>query len=109
MTTPNFIGINGSETQARAALVDSAGTLLETRVGEVTPKQLIQQLAAMVEDLGRRGPVASIGIAIPGLVNRQIDRVIAPRDLPPTMVEDRHGELMRATALRAELENNANA
>ena len=109
MTTPNFIGINVSETQARAALVDSAGTLLETKVAEVTPKQLIQQLAAMVEDLGRRGPVASIGIAIPGLVNRQIDRVIAPRDLPPTMVEDLHGELMRATGLRVELENDANA
>jgi len=111
MTTPstNFIGVNVSGTQARAAVVDSAGAVLETKVAEVTPKQLIQQLAAMVEDLGRRGRVASIGVAIPGLVNRQTDRVIAPRDLPSTIVEDLHGELMRATGLRVELENDANA
>jgi glucokinase len=63
----------------------------------------------LVEDLTRRGPVASIGVAIPGLVNRQTDRVIAPRDLPPTMVEDLHGQLMRAIGLRVELENDANA
>jgi len=111
MTTPpaNFIGINISGTQARAALVDHAGALLETNVAEVTPKQLIPQLAAMAEDLSRRGPVAAIGVAIPGLVNRQTDRVIAPRELPPTMVEDLHGELTRATGLRVELENDANA
>jgi glucokinase len=111
MTTPatNFIGINVSETQARAALVDHAGALLETKIAEVTPKALIPQLAAVVEDLARRGPVASIGVAIPGLVNRQTDRVIAPRDLPPNMVEDLHGELIRATGLRVELENDANA
>lgn len=111
MTTPttNFIGINVSGTQARAALVDQAGTVLETIVAEVTPKELIPQLALVVEDLARRAPVASIGVAIPGLVNRQTDRVIAPRDLPSTIVEDLHGQLMRATGLRVELENDANA
>jgi glucokinase len=111
MSTPatNFIGINVSGTQARAALVDHSGALLETKIAEVTPKELIPQLAAIVEDLARHGPATSIGVAIPGLVNRQTDRVIAPRDLPPTMVEDLHGQLMRATGLRVELENDANA
>ena len=111
MTTPppNFIGINVSGTQARAALVNYACELLETKVAEITPKQIIPQLAALVKELGGRGPVASIGIAIPGLVNRQTDRVIAPRDLPSAIVEDLHGELMRATGLRVELENDANA
>src|SRR6185503_10073115 len=56
-----------------------------------------------------RDSIAAMGVAIPGLVNRQTDRVIAPRDLPATMVEDLHGELMRATGLRVELENDANA
>ena len=65
MTTPspNFIGINVSGTQARAALVNHEGALLETRVAEVTPKELIPQLATLVEDLGsKRGPVAAIGV-----------------------------------------------
>lgn len=111
MTTPgsNFIGINVSGIQARAALIDQSGTLLGTKVGEITPKQLIPQLTAMVEEIGSRSSIAAIGVAIPGLVNRQTDRVIAPRDLPATMVEDLHGELMRATGLRVELENDANA
>lgn len=112
MTTPspNFIGINVTGTQARAALVNLAGVLLEdTRVAEITPKQVVPQLAALVEDMSRRGPVASIGVAIPGLVNRQTDRVIAPREVPSDMVEDLHAVLMRATGLRVELENDANA
>jgi glucokinase len=111
MSTPgsNFIGINVSGIQARAALIDQSGTLINTKVAEVAPKQLIPQLAAMVEELGSRSSIAAIGVAIPGLVNRQTDRVIAPRDLPATLVEDLHGELMRATGLRVELENDANA
>ena len=64
----------------------------------------------MVEDLRSRDvTIAAIGVAIPGLVNRQTDRVIAPRDLPSTIVGDLHGDLMRATGLRVELENDANA
>jgi glucokinase len=111
MSTPEskFIGINVSGIQARAALIDQDGTLLNTKVAEIAPKQLIPQLAAIVEELGSRSSITSIGVAIPGLVNRQTDRVIAPRDLPATMVEDLHGELMRATGLRVELENDANA
>ena len=35
--------------------------------------------------------------------------MIAPRDLPSTIVEDLHGQLTRATGLRVELENDANA
>ena len=105
MTTPgsNFIGINVSGTQARAALVDRDGAVINTRAAEFAPKELIPQLAAMVEELGPRGSIAAIGVAIPGLVNRQTDRVIAPRDVPTTMFDDLHGELIRATGLRVEL------
>ena len=112
MTTPpaNFIGINVSGTQARAALVNSEGVLIEGRFGEIAPKDFVKQLVAMIEALrSREVAVSAIGVAIPGLVNRKTDRVIAPRDLPSTIVEDLHGELMRATGLRVELENDANA
>ena len=61
------------------------------------------------EELAPRGSIAAIGVAIPGLVNRQTDRVIAPRAVPTTMFDDLHGELMRATGVRVELENDANA
>ena len=89
MTTPaaNFIGINVSGTQARAALVDRNGAVIDTKDGEFAPKELIPQLAAMVEELAPRGSIAAIGVAIPGLVNRQTDRVIAPRAVPTTPVD----------------------
>jgi glucokinase len=111
MTTPptNFIGINVSGEHVRAALVDEHGSIIQGRIGGIS-KELIPQLAAMTEDLrSLTGSVAAIGVAIPGLVNRQTDRVVFPRDLPSTMVEDLHGELTRATGLRVEIENDANA
>ena len=94
MTTPraNFIGINVSGIHVRAALVDDNGVPIATRVDEIAPKELIPQLAAIVEELRKQGTVTSIGVAIPGLVNRQTDRVIAPRDLPSTIVADLHGD-----------------
>jgi glucokinase len=111
MTTPptNFIGINVSGSHVRAALVDEHGSIIEGRIAGVA-KELIPQLAAIVEDLrSLPGSVAAIGVAVPGLVNRQTDRVIAPRDLPSNVVEDIHGQLMNATGLRVEIENDANA
>lgn len=111
MTTPaaNFIGINVSGDHVRAALVDEHGSILESRIGGIS-KELIPQLASIVADLRKVGAnVAALGVAIPGLVNRKTDRVVAPRGLPSTMVEDLHGELTRATGLRVEVENDANA
>lgn len=112
MTTPrkNFIGINVSGSLIRAALVDEQGRVIERREGEVSSKNIVPQLATIVGDLRPAlGTVAAIGVAIPGLVNRHTDRVIDSRDLPSTMVEDLHGELTRATGLRVEVENDANA
>jgi len=111
MTTPapKFIGINVSGEHMRAALVDEHGSILESRIGGVS-KELIPQLASIVADLRNvAGNVAALGVAIPGLVNRQTDRVVSPRGLPSTLVEDLHGELTRATGLRVEVENDANA
>ncbi|HJP93461.1 MAG TPA: ROK family protein [Pyrinomonadaceae bacterium] len=109
-TRTNFIGIDVAGTQARAALVDDQGRIIANRISDITPKGTVAQLAEIVKEL--RSPEASvsaIGVALPGLVNRQTDRVIAPRDLPSSSVKDLHGELSRATGLRVEIENDANA
>jgi glucokinase len=109
-TQTNFIGINVAGTQARAALVDNEGRIIASRISDITPKATVAQLAELVKELRSSQPaVAAIGVALPGLVNRQTDRVVAPRDLPSSTVEDLHGELTRATGLRVEIENDANA
>jgi glucokinase len=72
--------------------------------------KLVEQVAHLVSELRAINPqIAAVGIAIPGLVNRQTDRVIASRDLPSTVRENLHSDLMKATGLRVELENDANA
>jgi len=112
MTTPrkNFIGINVSGASLRAALVDEQGRVIERRETEVSSDNIVPQLATIAGDLRPAlGTVAAIGIAIPGLVNRHTDRVIDSRGLPSTMVDDLHGGLTRATGLRVEVENDANA
>ncbi|HEY8413296.1 MAG TPA: ROK family protein [Pyrinomonadaceae bacterium] len=112
MTTPrkNFIGISVSDGKIRAALVDADGRVIERRDANVASENIVPQLATIAGDLRPAlGIVGAIGVAIPGLVNRQTDRVVDSRDLPSTMVEDLHGGLMRATGLRVEIENDANA
>lgn len=112
MTTPrkNFIGINLSGSQIRAALVDEDGRVIERRTAQVSSENIVPQLATIADDLRPAlGTVVAMGVAIPGLVNRQTDRVVDSRNLPLTMVEDLHGGLTRATGLRVELENDANA
>ena len=112
MTTPrkNFIGIVVSGAKICAALVDEAGRVIEHAEANVSSENIVPQLATIAGDLRPAlGQVAAIGVAIPGLVNRQTDRVVDSPTLPSTMVEDLHGGLMRATGLRVEIENDANA
>ncbi|HSD45266.1 MAG TPA: ROK family protein [Pyrinomonadaceae bacterium] len=112
MTTPrkNFIGIYISGSQIRAALVDEDGRVIERRSADVSSENIVPQIATITDDLRPAlGTVVAMGVAIPGLVNRQADRVVDSRNLPLTMVEDLHGGLTRATGLRVELENDANA
>ena len=112
MTTPrkNFIGISISGSNIRAALVDEDGRVIERRQATVSSENIVPQLATIASDLRPAlGVVGAIGVAIPGLVNRQTDRVVDSRDLPSTMYEDLHGSLTRATGVRVEIENDANA
>lgn len=107
---PNFIGIGLSGSQLRGALVNSEGVIGERREAQLETEGLVGQVTQLVKDLRKNTvDVASVGIAIPGLVNRQSDQVVASRDLPGIVRETLHAELMEATGLRFELENDANA
>jgi glucokinase len=105
---PNFIGMDLSGPRLHAALVSSDGQKLESKEAEIRHDKLIEQVAELGRSLGSSN-IAAMGIAIPGLVNRQTDRVVVSRDLPSTVREDLHSEFTRATGLRVEIENDANA
>ncbi|MDQ1707696.1 MAG: glucokinase [Pyrinomonadaceae bacterium] len=106
----SFIGVELSGSKLRAAVVNNDGVVGERREAQLQADGLVGQVARLVGELRETATnVAAVGIAIPGLVNRQTDRVIASRDLPGIVHENLHAELMAATGLRFELENDANA
>src|SRR5258708_28530054 len=106
----SFIGIELSESKLRAATVNHEGVVGERREAKLQKDGLVAQVAQLVSDLRQTSKnIEAVGIAIPGLVNRQTDRVLASRDLPGIVREDLHAEFIEATGLRFELENDANA
>jgi glucokinase len=59
--------------------------------------------------LREAGEIERVGLAVPGLVNRETDRVLVSTNLPSFVRNDLHDDLMKATGLQLELENDANA
>jgi glucokinase len=106
----NFIGIDVSGVTMRAAIVSGEGALIERRESPLERDDVAAQVIRTVTELRDVAPnVAAIGIGIPGLVNRQTDRVLVSTDLPNLARGNLHDELLKATGLRVELENDANA
>lgn len=106
----NFIGIELSGARLRAATVDHEGQIVERLEAVLQTDGLVGQVARLVSDLGHNSNnTSAVGVAIPGLVNRQTDRIVASRNLPSVVSGNLHAELMEATGLRFEFENDANA
>src|SRR5688572_8666413 len=106
----SFIGIEFSGSKLRGATVNNDGVSGERREVQLQANGLAKQVIQLVGDLRQtENNVEAIGNAIPGLVNRQTDRVVASRELPGMVRENLHAELTKATGLRFELENDANA
>ena len=105
-----YIGIDLSGPVLRAAIVNDNGEIIERREAPIEADRLVAQTEQVVGELrGVHPNVETVGIAVPGLVNRTTDRVIASRDLPSTVREDLHAEFTKAMGVRVEIENDANA
>jgi glucokinase len=91
----SFIGIDLSGSKLCAATVNNEGLIGERREAPLERENLVDQLAQVVGELrGGANQIGSVGIAIPGLA---------------TLRESLHADVMSATGLRVELENDANA
>jgi Transcriptional regulator/sugar kinase len=100
--------VSGAKLQA--ALVDTSGNVSERVETEISPQNMIERAASVARALvAKSGNVSALGFAIPGLVNRQTDVVMISPAVPSTIREGLHAELIRATGLRVEIENDANA
>src|SRR5207244_9987152 len=82
---------------------------LDRRESKYEPDNLIKSITDLAGELRKSGEIKAVGLAIPGLVNRETDRVLVSTGLPFTARDHIHSELMEATGLRFELEHDANA
>ena len=105
----NFAGIEVAMKTMRAVLISETGQTLDRRESRYEPESLIKSITDLAGELRNSGEIKAVGLAIPGLVNRETDRVLVSTGLPFTAREHIHSELMEATGLRFELENDANA
>ena len=105
----NFAGIDIAAKTMRAVVISAAGEVLGRREAAYHPENLILEIKNLVAGLRELGSIKSVGMGIPGLVNRETDRVLISTGLPSMVRDDLHSELMKATGLRVELENDANA
>src|SRR5437764_4057808 len=105
----NFAGIEVAMATMRGVLIAEAGRTLDHQESKYEPESLIKSITDLAGELRKSGEIKAVGLAIPGLVNRETDRVLASTGLPFTAREHIHSELMEATGLRFELENDANA
>ena len=68
---PHFVGIHLCGDILRATIVSGDGTLVERREASLDRENLVAQVAQLVSELRNLAPgVISVGVAIPGLVNR---------------------------------------
>ena len=104
-----FGGIDLGRTSMRGVVVSATGDILTRREAAYEPDTLMSEITSLVSALRQVGEIESVGVGIPGLVNRDTDRVLVSTGLPSVVRGDLHSELMKAIGLRVELENDANA
>jgi glucokinase len=104
-----FAGIEVAPTLMRAVVVSPDGEVVARREAPHQPENLTSEVANIVAALREAGGIKCVGVAIPGLVNRETDRVLISTNLPSVARADFHSELTRLIGVRFELENDANA
>lgn len=111
-TSGHAVGIDIGGTTSRAALVDSAGTVLDTRRA-ATPRDFDSLLFWIAESIGAwvdsgRRPI-SVGLALPGIVSRKDGVLLRSVNLPWLEGREIRAAVESATGFRATLLTDAEA
>src|SRR4029079_11885723 len=105
----NFAGIEVAMTTMRGVVISEAGETIASREAVYEPENLISAITELTSGLRGSGELDSVGLAIPGLVNRETDRVLISTGLPFTAQAHIHDELMQATGRRLGFEHECKA
>ncbi len=104
-----FAGVEVAPTSMRAAVVSDDGQIVARREAAYQPDSFTSDLVALISSLREAGDIQSVGLAVPGLVNRETDRVLVSTGIPSFVRADLHADLTKAAGLKLEFENDANA
>ena len=88
----NFAGIEVALATMRGVLISEAGEVIGRRESTYEPENLISAIADLTKALRESGEIRSVGVAIPGLVNRETDRVLISTG-PPFTAHERDSRL----------------
>lgn len=104
------IGVEASSKNVRIVVLDETNVASRISIPLESEGALLTQLAAALTELKQSMPeTESVGVAVPGLVNRQTNRAILSMQIPTLANMDFAAELQQSTGLRVRLENDANA
>ena len=105
------IGVEISSSALNAVAIDESATIKKAHSVLIDDAANIEaQVAALVADLKNEfGPVDRLGVAIPGLVDRDSGRVAFSAIIPTQSEVDLGSRIAAATGLKVVIENDANA
>jgi glucokinase len=104
------IGIEANLKNLRIVVFEDANIVSRLSVPLESEGAVLTQLAAVLNDLKQTvGGIGGVGVAVPGLVNPQTNRVILSTQIPTLRDTDFAADLQQLTGLPVRLENDANA
>ncbi len=109
--TRKFVGVEASTAALNAVCIDDGGAILDTRTEAFDRTEgTIEQLARFIKDLRIGfGDFETVGVAVPGLINRETQRVAFSTHIPEHSEIDLLNGVQDAAGVRTIIENDANA
>ena len=106
-----LVGIEISGASLKAVCLDKNGKLIDSAKHYLTSEtEIFSQLIDFIRDLNEQfGGLKTIGLAVPGLLERQTRRIAISTHLPEQAQIDLAAEIKNKTGIEAVLENDANA
>ena len=78
----------------RAVAVTPDGKVVARHATEYQPETFTSEVARVVSALREAGEIQRVGVGIPGLVNRETDRVLVSTGLPTFVRAELHEEVL---------------
>jgi glucokinase len=106
----SFVGIEISANGLIAAVIDDSFEIKASRsIAVVDPQNTVAELITLVKEIERDFPISTVGIALPGLIERKSGRVEFSTNPPGHAGRDLVSEITAETGLDVVVENDANA